>query len=500
LGESILILISFSNRMHEAMPISNNLWSQFTDNPLMVLSVFGILLMFMGLLPKMKEWLLTIGLVGLLAGWSITLLNWENSLTATPIFNMLTFDRGAIVLTAIMIATLILIFLVTDHKSIMDMNHLGEYYALMIFALIGGIIMVSFKNLLMLFIGVEILSIASYILAGFNKKNLLSNEASLKYFLMGSFASGILLMGITLVYGMSGSFDLEHIAAYTIQYNIHPPALYLVGILLLMVAFAFKVSAAPFHFWAPDVYQGAPTISTAFMSTVVKTAAFGAFYRLFSTAFNFNSSVWNTTVLVIVGLTLVIPNLTATRQTSLKRILAYSGIANAGFLMMVLLQTNLVNENGTHIAQSNMSLYLTGYVIANIIAFAALFLVKDATGSDELESFKGLAKRNPYLSAFLTIAMCSMAGIPATAGFMGKYFIISGLLESGHILLSVVAVLMSVVSLYYYFKVIKAMYMEEGEGAHIVLNPSYVFLFIIGLVILFTIGLMPHYIRDLFLM
>lgn len=486
--------------MHETMPNSNNLWSQLTDNPLMVLAIFGILLMFIGLVPKMKEWLLTIGLVGLLAGWSVTLLNWENSLTATPIFNMLTFDRGAIVLTAIMIATLILLFLITDHKSIIEMNHLGEYYALMIFALIGGIIMVSYKNLLMLFIGVEILSIASYILAGFNKKSLLSNESSLKYFLMGSFASGILLMGITLVYGMSGSFDLEQIAAYTIMYNIHPPALYLVGILLLLVAFSFKVSAAPFHFWAPDVYQGAPTISTAFMSTIVKTAAFGAFFRLFYTAFNFNSTIWNTTVIVIVALTLIIPNLTATRQTSFKRILAYSGVANAGFLLMGLLQTNLVNNNGTHIAQSNIALYLTAYVVANIIAFAALYLVKDATGSDELESFKGLSKRNPYLSAFLTIAMCSMAGIPATAGFMGKYFMIAGLLEGGHIILSIIAVLMSVVSLYYYFKVIKAMYMEEAEGANILLNPSYVFLFVIGVVVLFTIGLMPHYIRDLFLM
>lgn len=486
--------------MHEAMPISNNLWSQMTDNPLLVLSVFGILLMFVGLVPKMKEWLLTIGLVGLLAAWSVTLLNWDNSLTATPIFNMLTFDRGAVVLTAIMIATLILLFLVTDHKSIIEMNHVGEYYALMIFALIGGIIMVSFKNLLMLFIGVEILSISSYILAGFNKKNLLSNEASLKYFLMGSFASGILLMGITLVYGMSGSFDLEQIASYTILYNIHPPALFLVGILLLLVAFAFKVSAAPFHFWAPDVYQGAPTVSTAFMSTVVKTAAFGAFFRLFYAAFNFNSTVWSTTIVVIVGLTLIIPNLTATRQTSFKRILAYSGISNAGFLLMTLLQTNLVNDNGTHIALSNMAIYLAGYAVANVIAFAALYLVKDATGSDELESFRGLAKRNPYLSAFLTLAMCSMAGIPATAGFMGKYFMIAGLLEAGHLTLSIIAVLMSAVSLYYYFKVIKAMYMEEGEGSNIVLNPSFAFLFIIGILILFTIGLMPHYIRDLFLM
>ncbi len=370
-------------------------------------------------------------------------------------------------------------------------------YALFMLALTGAVFMISFKNLIMLFIGIEILSISLYVLAGFNKRDLLSNEAALKYFLMGAFTTGILLMGITLVYGSTGSFDIQQIAAYTIKFNTHPPALFLIGMLMLLIAMAFKVSAAPFHFWAPDVYQGAPTVVTAFMSTVVKMAAFGAFFRLFFTAFNLGFPVWQTTVMVIIAITLVISNLIATRQHSFKRLLAYSGISNAGFMLMSLLQINNVNENGVYTAQSNLILYMCGYAVANIVAFAVLIQVKTATGSDEIDAFNGLAKRNPFLAAVLTIAMCSMAGIPATAGFMGKYYILMGIIESGYSWLAIVAVLMSAVSFYYYFAVIKAMYMKESETPNLPLNPSYLFILIAATLLIFIGGFMPDLIRGL---
>jgi NADH-quinone oxidoreductase subunit N len=470
---------------------------QLIANPIVILSLFGVTMLFLGLYKKMQEWLLTVSLIGLLATWTIILLNWDAAFAAVPLFNMITFDRGSIAMLAAILAITILLFLLSDHKSFENVHHKGEFYALFFFAICGAALLISFKNLLMLFIGIEILSVALYILAGYNKKDLLSNEASLKYFLMGAFTTGILLMGITLVYGISGSFDLQQIASYTLKYNIHLPPLFLIGMLMLLVAMAFKVSAAPFHFWAPDVYQGAPNIVTAFMSTVVKIAAFGAFYRLFFTAFHFSFDVWQTTIVAIVMLTLVLSNLIATRQSNFKRLLAYSGISNAGFMLMSLLTINVVNANGTHTSQATLLLYVCAYALANIIAFAVLILVKNATGSDELEAFNGLAKRNPWIAAILTVAMCSLAGIPATAGFMGKYYMLMGIIEQGYMTLAIVAVLMSAVSFYYYFAVIKAMYMKEGEVPNLPVNPSYLFVMVVCVLLIFVFGFMPDLLRGI---
>ncbi|MEY2829571.1 MAG: hypothetical protein RIQ33_1429, partial [Bacteroidota bacterium] len=378
------------------LQIAGSFFAELQSNPIIALALFGVISMFLGVFPKTKDWILTIGLFGLLAAWSIVVLNWN---THIPHFNMLTFDNFSLAFLAAAIVFTILIFLITDHKEYEDFSHRTEYYALFFFSLCGVALMLTFSNLLMLFIGIEILSVCLYIMAAFRKKDLLSNEASLKYFLMGSFITGFLLLGIALIYGTTGSFDLPtiHIKAKLLGNQISP--LYICGIILLIIAMGFKVSAAPFHFWAPDVYQGAPTATTAYMSTVVKIAGFGAFYRLMYGAFEYSIGIWSATIIAMVVLTLLIGNLVATRQHNFKRMMAYSSISHAGFMLMTILCAAGA-QNG---ATSNLLLYVIGYGAASMIVFTALQLVHYNTGSDELEAFSGLSKRNPFLSIVLVI-------------------------------------------------------------------------------------------------
>ncbi|MFM2226233.1 MAG: hypothetical protein RJA07_2435 [Bacteroidota bacterium] len=470
--------------------LMNSFFAELQSNPIIALALFGVVSMFLGVLPKVKDWILTIGLFGLLAAWSVTVMNWN---THIPHFAMLTFDNFSLAFLATAIAFTILIFLLTDHKEYEEIHHRAEFYALFFFSLCGVALMLSFSNLLMLFIGIEILSVSLYIMAGFRKKDLLSNEASLKYFLMGAFATGFLLLGIALVYGSTGSFDLAviHAKGKMLGDQINP--LYSCGIILLIVAMGFKVSAAPFHFWAPDVYQGAPTTSTAFMSTVVKIAGFGAFYRLMYGAFEYSIGMWSATIIAMIVLTLLIGNLIATRQHNFKRMLAYSSISHAGFMLMTILCVAGLHNGAT----ANLLLYVVGYGAASIIAFTVLQLVHYKTGSDEMEAFNGLAKRNPFLAVSLVIAMCSMAGIPLTAGFFGKFYMLSSIVEQGYLWLAIAAVLCSAISFYYYFMVIKAMYSKESETENIQINPSHLFVLIVCLAAIFVFGIAPFIIRGL---
>ncbi|MEN9521670.1 MAG: hypothetical protein RL065_47 [Bacteroidota bacterium] len=470
--------------------IAGSFFAELLSNPIIALALFGVISMFLGVIPKVKDWILTIGLFGLLAAWSIAVMNWS---TYTPHFSMITFDNSSLAFLATAIAITILIFLLTDHKEYEELHHRAEYYALFFFSLCGVALMLSFSNLLMLFIGIEILSVSLYILAGFRKKDLMSNEASLKYFLMGAFATGFLLLGIALIYGTTGTFDLPtiHAKGKLLGEQINP--LYSCGIILLIVAMGFKVSAAPFHFWAPDVYQGAPTASTAFMSTVVKIAGFGAFYRLMFGAFEYSIGMWSATIIAMIVLTLIISNLIATRQHNFKRMLAYSSISHAGFMLMTILCVAGLHNGAT----ANLLLYIAGYGAASIIAFVVLQLVHNKTASDEMEAFNGLAKRNPFLAASLVIAMCSMAGIPLTAGFFGKFYMLSSIIEQGYVWLAIIAVICSAISFYYYFKVIKAMYSTNVELDNIQINPSHLFVIIICLAAIFVFGVAPFLLRGL---
>ena len=362
---------------------------------------------------------------------------------------MMLFDKFAL-LFSLIAALCTWVFLLLSAKDMEKVGtHYSDYFALIFFILAGIIISSSFQSLLLLFLGIEILSIPLYILAGSEKHNLRSNEASLKYFLMGSFSTGLMLMGIALIYGAAGTFS-------TVTMNIatdNVPVLFIAGLLLLLFALSFKVSAAPFHFWTPDVYDGAPTVFTSFMATVVKAAGFVAFMRLFSDAFRDVAGEWKLTVAIIVAATLFIGNITAVFQQSVKRMLAYSSIAQAGFMMLAVYTL-------TADAREGLLLYGTAYSLATIGIFAVLAKMQDYS----FDGFNGFARQQPLIAAALVIFLLSLAGIPLTAGFLSKFYMLKATVAVGNVWLAVFAVLMAAVSVYYYFRLIQAMYFKEGTA------------------------------------
>ncbi len=376
---------------------------------------------------------------------------------------MFRFDDYALAFSGAALLSTLLLFGFTRWGFREWSDTIGDRYALLLFSLCGALCMFSFTNLVMLFLGIEILSIPLYVLAGSRRDDLRSNEAALKYFLMGAFATGVLLFGIALVYGAVRSFDLAQIHSVIVAEG-HSPQMLSIGILLILVGLSFKVSAAPFHFWAPDVYTGSPTVITAFMATVVKTAAFAAFYRLFSMAFTGAGEFWEAAVALVAVLTMVVANTTALFQTNFKRMMAYSSVAHAGYLMLALLAIGRPETPGA------LLLYILGYSVATICAFACFLIVSEQNQDESFAAFNGLAQKQPLVAAAMAVSMLSLAGIPPTAGFFGKYFLFAAAFERFPWLV-VIAVIGSAISIYYYFKVIVAMYFTSEESAYEVQMP-----------------------------
>lgn len=456
---------------------------------LITLSILAILVLYLGLY-KAKNALLPVTLLGLAGALVSAVLEWDSG--SQPIYSgMMLFDNFAIAFTSICIFSTMLILLISKDYFENISEHVAEYYTLILFSLAGILVMVSYHNLSMLFIGVEIMSVSLYILAGIRKDDFKSNEAALKYFLMGAFSTGFLLFGIALLYGASGTFDLGQIRDYVIANPRGISPLFYTGITLLIIGLCFKVGAAPFHFWTPDVYEGSPTLITAFMSTVVKTAGFAAFLRLFLMCFAPLHDFWMPALLVISILTLFVGNVTALYQHSFKRMLAFSSISHVGYMLFAIVALGATSSNSVFV-------YATAYSIASIIAFAVLILVKRQTGSDNFDSFNGLAKRNPFLAFTLTVAMLSLAGIPLTAGFIGKFMMFSTALAEYHIWLVVLAVVNAVIGIFYYLRVIVAMYFKGAERNEI--HSSLYFNFVLGFSAIITvlIGVYPGFISSLF--
>jgi NADH-quinone oxidoreductase subunit N len=323
-----------------------------------------------------------------------------------------------------------------------------------------------------------------YVLAGSRKTDLSSNEASMKYFLMGSFATGILLFGIALIYGASGSFHLEAISKYLSDKTFVDPIFY-VGTGLVVIGLAFKISAVPFHFWTPDVYQGAPTIITTFMATAVKTAAFAAFFRLFAYSFPGLNVKITTLISVIAASTILVGNITAVYQNNVKRMLAYSSIAHAGYMLLAIVAIN-------HLSPSSVMLYAAAYSLATIASFSVLFLVLQQKGDESLDSFRGMAKSNPFIAFVTVVSMLSLAGIPPTAGFFAKYYIFSTALKEGHVILVLLAVIGSLIGVYYYFKVIIAMFQQGESDVKIELSTGFRTVLLISVILTIFIGIFPN--------
>ena len=333
-----------------------------------------------------------------------------------------------------------------------------EFYSLVLFAVAGMMLIAHSNHLLILFIGIEVMSVSFYILSGYMRNNAKSVESSLKYFLLGAFATGFLVYGIALIYGSTGSMDYNQIALNINNNALNFPALLPVGVALIVIGLSFKAAAFPFHQWAPDVYQGAPTIVTAFMSTAGKAAAFAAFIPIVTVLMPSAPVKLQMIFAVMSAATMLIGNISALAQSNIKRMLAFSSVAHAGYIMMGLV-------SGSQYGYGGILFYLTAYMFMQIGSFIIVaILERNGEKYLELSDYAGLSKRHPVLAAFMTIFMFSLAGIPPFAGFFGKYFLFTAAIDAGFLWLTLVGVLSSIISVYFYIGLIVKMYFTEPEG------------------------------------
>ncbi len=450
---------------------------------LVLLSSLGVIALLAEIF-SFKKLLYPLVLLGLITAFILNMFEWNTDLVH---YKMMHFDNYAVAFTGVIIVVAFLWFLMAE-GFFKEESNMTDHYALVLFALVGAVMMVSYNNMAMLFLGIEILSIPMYILAGSNKTDVSSNEAAFKYLIMGAFATGFLLFGIALIYGATGSFDLSEIADALATGTLS--SIFYVGVLLMLIGMAFKVSAAPFHFWAPDVYQGAPTVITAFMATIVKTAAFAAFLKLFTTAFVGAHGSWENVVWVMAALTLLVGNITAVVQTSTKRMLAYSSVAHAGYMLLALLAGNSYSNSG-------ILFYAAAYSIGSIATFCIVNMIANARGTDRVDSFNGLAKTNPFLAIVMTIALLSLAGIPPTAGFFAKYYIFTSAFVAGNVGLVLIAIIASLIGVYYYFRLIIAMYFKEAIDPEVQVESNHKLLLFVVAAMIIAMGLFPDCIVSL---
>jgi len=370
---------------------------------------------------------------------------------------------------------------------------IGEYYPLILFTTAGAMWMASGTDLMTIFLGLEVLSISLYVLAGLFRKQLRSNEAGMKYFLLGAFSTGFLLYGIALIYGVTGTTNLGDIhAAFAAQPDLVGNSMALAGMVLLAVGFLFKIAAAPFHMWTPDVYQGAPTPVTAFMSAGPKAAAFAAFMRILF-GLEVLQTEWTSMLWVLAVLTMIVGNVIAIYQTNIKRMLAYSSIAHAGYALVGLVAANAIGISG-------ILFYMLAYTFMNLGAFGVLVLAgKKGEENLTLEGFAGFGFKRPFLGVAMTIFLISLMGIPPTAGFSGKFYIFAGAVSSGYIWLAIIGVLNSAVSLYYYLRVIVFMYFKDPaeDFNWVAMSPGAVVSIIFAIVGVLYLGVLPGSIMDL---
>ena len=464
-------------------------------NAIIFTAVWGIIMMFGSVFFKSKAtpkyWAIA-GLVLIIIANCIELKTGE-PFFAVDVKQMMAFNSFNLTFITVALSCTLLFFLLSGRDIEKVGENVSEYFALIFFVLCGVCLSATFNTLLILFLGIEIMSIPLYILTGSDKRNLKSNEASLKYFLMGAFSTGIMLMGIAFLYGgnSEGSFFINNI-------NLGEgkmPAMIAIGMVFLMIALSFKISAAPFHFWTPDVYDGSPTVFTSFMATIVKVGGFIAFIRLFENSFGKVQGQWQMLIAIIAAATLFIGNVTAVFQQSVKRMLAYSSIAQAGFMLLAIFALNDTAKEG-------LILYAAAYSLATIGLFAILIKMQDYT----IDGFNGLGKQQPVLAVTATIFLLSLTGIPLTAGFQSKFLMLMAALRNGHQhWLVLFAVLCAAVSAYYYFKIIQAMFFKEstlntnGQAASSVsedITPAFKLLLIISAALIIVLGIFPTLITE----
>lgn len=456
-------------------------------NIILTSAVSGILFMFSGFVLKDKRHLNILAVLLFIA----MIVSGIFQLQGCEVFqgkypNMIETDPYRILFFIILCLIGIYYTLVNRYNFSKPGSHVSDYFALIFISFVGIAVLATFNNLMLLFLGIEILSIPLYGLAGSAKHKMKSTEAAVKYFLMGAFSTGIMLLGITLIYGATGSFMMKNIVAYAFDFQ----SIYYLGWVLLVLAFCFKVSVAPMHFWAPDVYEGTPTVFSSYMITIVKGAGFMAFITVMS-AFKITSEIvahnYQYLLSFIIILTLILGNFSALKQTSVKRMLAYSSVVQAGFMMFAFFE---INEESRYA----LLYYTVSYGLASIVLFYALTQVKKVS----YKGFNGLSKRSPLLAFASTIALLSLSGIPFTSGFLAKFFILSSAMkEPSNLILVIAALVLAVLSVYYYIKVIIAMYFKKSDHKKIKLSFSSQILLILGTLLTFALGIYPDLLKML---
>ncbi len=449
-----------------------------------ILIVFTILFVIISdLISDLKKYSFHLAVFGVLAS---SLLVFMGGFSADPkmLFNdLLIFDSFSYYFKCIILFSTLSIILVSRYSDELDDEYRAEYNTLLLVILLGMFLMTNSVNLIMIYLSLELVSIPSYVLAGILKNDKRSNEASLKYVIFGSFASGLMLFGFSLLYGVSGSLNIYEI--HSMLLNVDNPSVILFSIILILAGFGYKISMVPFHYWTPDVYEGSPTTITAFLSVAPKAAGFALFLRVFSTVFTqdgtmqsvlpiFNLS-WPMLLAILSAATMTVGNILALRQDNVKRMLAYSTISHVGFMLMAACTLTPIATNG-------ILFYLLMYAFMNLSAFYMVIYMYNNYQAENIDDWKGVAFKNPILAAFMVISLVSLAGLPPTSGFVGKVYLFRGLFYDREFLwLGVIAVLNSVVSLYYYFKLVKAMYFyeddkKEAKSAHPVIHWSIIIL------------------------
>lgn len=434
---------------------------------------------------NLRKAIVPLTIIGLLAilGLNISEFNspstWYNNMIVVSKFSV-AFSSLFIVLTVFLIA-----LSGEVHKE--HQSKLSDFIAIKVFLLAGAIAMISFGNLAMFFLGIEVLSISLYILAASSRTDVKSNEAGMKYFLMGSFASGILLFGICLIYGAIGSFDVAEI--YEQSQGLACPPWFEIGIAMLLIGMLFKIAAVPFHFWAPDVYEGSPTITTALMSTLAKVVAMATLYKIISSLQLGISHRLVITIVIISIASMTVGNILALRQNNVKRMLAFSGISHAGFMLMALLNISA--------AGNTLLFYTAAYSLSGIAAFSVILAVCNNKNNENIVNFKGLGKTNPVLAALLSASLLSMAGIPIFSGFFAKFILFNETIKSGYLILVVIGIINSIISIGYYFKLILAMYTDEPNEEKKGISLVYYVVALVAILLNLTLGFYPSLLSGL---
>jgi NADH-quinone oxidoreductase subunit N len=431
-----------------------------------------------------------LAIIGLVGAAIASVLLWNRNATS---FGVVTADNFALFVNLVLVVVGILTVIFSSQTVYRDGLPVGEYYAVMLFAIVGMMLMAQATDLLLIFLALETMSIAVYVLTGFRRDQVQSTEAAFKYFLLGAFASSFFLYGIAFLYGVTGSTSLDRVGSVIAAQSMSGNPMILLGVGFLIVGFAFKVAAVPFHMWSPDAYEGAPAVVTGFMSTGVKAAAVAAFARVFLSSLEPTITDWAPVLWVIAAATMIVGTVVGVAQTSLKRMLAYSSIAHGGYLLAGLVA-------GNDVGKASILFYLAAYALTNLGAFGVIALLGSRErANDDLRDYAGLWHTHPALAGLMTMFLLSLGGFPPTAGFIAKWYVFSAAVGAGYYGLAIIGVLSSVVSVFFYLRIVVMMFMTERDARPVAPAISGVAMFglVLSLIGVLYLGILPTAVIDL---